>query len=257
MRRFLSWQYFSNGWSQRRRKLGMKRGEECQIRKQSNHPPKGMPQKLFHPSNAWFQYIHSKISTQKYFFRLKVHIPWQFLTITFLRWLQWPFKRLRLGHQEQLRGLQPPAESSTEISSGGKNLRKRGKHIGKKNVQKFLEVEGKWLLEFWFLCFLERFDLDFGWKIIVKNFIWKHLFCFLKSSRLFREVSLFCGGGEENCANGMGTNFGGSSFLNEELPEFDFQQVNNFDTLNHCKPIIPFSWVYFCIKASISRPTWC
>lgn len=90
------------------------------------------------------------------------------------------------------------------------------------------------------MCFLERFDLDFGWKIIVKNFIWKHLFCFLKSSRLFREVSLIFFG-EENCANGMGTNFGGSSFLNEELPEFDFQQVNNFDTLNHCKPIIPFS----------------
>lgn len=72
------------------------------------------------------------------------------------------------------------------------------------------------------------------------SFIWKHLFCFLKSSRLFREVSLIFLG-EENCANGMGTNFGGSSFLNEELPEFDFQQVNNFDTLNHCKPIIPFS----------------
>lgn len=55
----------------------------------------------------------------------------------------------------------------------------------------------------------------------------------------------------------MGTNFGGSSFLNEELPEFDFHEVNSFDTLNHCKPIIPFSWVYFCIKARLSRPTWC
>ena len=46
-------------------------------------------------------------------------------------------------------------------------------------------------------------------------------------------------------------------FMNEELPEFDLHQVNSFDTLNHCKPTIPFGRVYFCVKASISRPTWC